>query len=66
MWETSAIPDATFVSFPRALGMMIVFKPRGIAKEQIAQVANVSPIGITSIAPRNSMGKTISRRAVTK
>lgn len=37
MWETKAIPEATLVSFPSALGMIMVFKPKGMAREQTAQ-----------------------------
>ena len=66
MWETKAIPDATLVSLPNALGMMMVFRPKGIAREQTAQVAKVSGIGNANITPRKSSGKAISRRMVTK
>ena len=61
-----AIPDATFVSFPRALGMIMAFSPKGMAREQTAQTAKVSGKGSRSIAPRNSSGKTRSRNTVTK
>ena len=66
IWETSAIPDATFVSRPKALGIMIVFSPKGIESEQIAQIAKFSGIGNASIAPRKRNGKTIRRKAVTR
>ena len=65
-WETKAIPDATFVSLPKALGMIMVFRPKGMAREQIAQVAKVSGIGNTNIALRKSKGKTSNRKAVTR
>ena len=41
-WEMIAIPAATVVSFPYALGITIVFNPRGIAAAQIPQMINVS------------------------
>ena len=34
------MPAPTFVSLPWALGMMMVFSPRGMAREQMAQTAN--------------------------
>ena len=66
IWETNAIPEATFVSLPKALGTIIVFSPNGMAREQMAQAAKVSGSWIRSIAPRKSNGKTNSRRAVTR
>jgi hypothetical protein len=66
IWETSAIPDATFVSFPKALGIMIVFSPKGIEREQIPQTATVSGIGNTNITAKKRRGNTTSRRAVTR
>ena len=66
MWEINAMPDAAFVSFPKAPGIMIVFSPKGMESEQMAQTAKVSGIGNTNIAPMKSSGKTISRRAVTR
>ena len=40
--EISAIPAATVVSFPRPLGITIVFSPRGIEIETSAQIYAVS------------------------
>ena len=37
-WEITAIPAATVVSLPSALGMTMVLSPRGIAREQSAQI----------------------------
>ena len=37
-WEITAIPAATVVSLPNALGITIVLSPRGIAREQSAQI----------------------------
>ena len=36
--EISVIPAATVVSFPKALGITLVFNPNGIAKEHIIQI----------------------------
>ena len=66
IWDINAIPDATFVSFPNALGIIIVFNPKGIARAQIPQIANVFGRGITSITPRYSKGYTSNRSTVTK
>ena len=41
-WEITAIPAATEVSFPSALGITIVFSPSGIAREHRAQIYVVS------------------------
>ena len=65
-WETKAIPEATRVSLPNALGMIIVLNPKGIEREQMAQAAKVYGKGITAAMPRKSRGNTISRNAVTK
>ena len=35
-WEMSAIPDATVVSLPYALGITMVFRPSGIASDATA------------------------------
>jgi len=35
-WHKIAIPEATVVSFPYALGTTMVLSPKGIAKEQRA------------------------------
>ena len=63
MWEIKAMPEATLVSLPSALGIIMVFRPKGMAREQTAQVAKVSGIGNTNIAPRKSIGKTSNRKA---
>ena len=36
--ETSAIPEATVVSLPYALGITMVLSPRGIATEHTVQI----------------------------
>ena len=36
--EITVIPAATVVSLPSALGMTMVLSPRGIAREQSAQI----------------------------
>ena len=59
-WEITAIPAATVVSFPYALGITIVFKPSGIAREQIAQVIMVFSIGIRLKTKTKINGKTTS------
>ena len=64
IWDTRAMPEATLVSLPRPLGTMIVLRPRGIAREQTAQVAKTSGKGIRSITPMKSSGNTSSRRNV--
>lgn len=40
--EIIAIPAATVVSFPYALGITIVFNPSGMATELTAQIISVS------------------------
>ena len=41
-WDTTVIPAATVVSFPKALGITIVLSPNGIAREETAQIKIVS------------------------
>ena len=66
--DTSAMLDATVVSLPYALGITIVLRPRGMAREQIAQITKVSySLGRGKIAkiPMKISGKIASRTTVT-
>lgn len=64
-WDTKAMPAATFVSFPSALGIMMVLRPSGIASEQIAQVENMLENSMKYSMVINSAGSTSSRKIVT-
>ena len=66
--ETTAILDATVVSLPYALGITIVLSPNGIAREQTAQITNVSRdfgSGIIINSTMNKIGNATSRTMVT-
>ena len=58
--DTTAMPAATEVSFPYALGITTVLSPKGIASEQSAQINNVLSIGINCVAKTKARGNIIS------
>jgi len=60
-WEISAMPDATVVSSPYALGTTMVFSPSGMASAQRMQISNPAGRGSRSSTPMYSRGNRISR-----
>ena len=58
--EITAMPAAVDVSLPYALGITIVFRPRGIASEQSAQMKTVFSKGTNFDMPINARGIIIS------
>ena len=63
--EIIAMPAATVVSFPYALGITIVFKPSGMATELIAQIVKVSEVLRKYNSSIITIGKSIKRITVT-
>lgn len=63
--EIIAMPAATVVSFPYALGITIVFKPSGMATELMAQMVRVSEGLRKYNSSMVTNGKSIKRITVT-
>ena len=59
-WDITAIPAASEVSLPRAAGITIVLRPKGIASEHRPHINAVCEKGINFAAIINITGKIIS------
>jgi len=61
-WDITAIPAATDVSFPYALGITMVLSPKGMAREQSPQIKRALSMGMNLATNKNANGNTIRRK----